>query len=288
MKHPSQVPSDVYRMLVTKVIPAEDQLYDIAHQLGEEVKTAFLEAMGPEQERKGRLRLSSVGKPDRQIKMAYDGIEGDKLEGHTHIKFLFGHLTEALILALVKAAGHEVTDQQKECDVLGVKGHMDGRVDGVLMDVKSASSYGFKKFKDGTLPYDDPFGYIGQIKAYAHQEGDREFGWLAFDKQNGHLCWLGYDLDDLSPDLEKLLDYDITERVEEIKKLVGLEEMPDLCYEPIADGKTGNMKLPAGCSYCQFKHQCYPNLRTFLYGSGPRYLTDVVSEPRVAELPKEW
>ena len=288
MKHPKQVPHDIYRMLVSKNIPAEDQLEDIADALAAEVREAFMNAMGPEQVRKGRLRLSSVGKPDRQIKMAYDGIEGEKLQGHTHVKFLFGHLTEALILALTKAAGHTVEDQQKACMVEGVSGSMDGRVDGVLMDVKSASSYGFKKFKEGTLPHDDPFGYIGQIKAYAESEGDREFGWLAFDKQNGHICWLGYDLDNLTDDLKPLLDYDIKERVRAIKKMVGAPEDPELCHVPVADGKSGNMKLPMGCSYCQFKHQCYPKLRTFLYGSGPRYLTEVVNVPRVPEVPYDF
>ena len=46
---------------------------------------------------------------------------------------------------------------------------MDCKIDGIVTDVKSASSFGFKKFKDGQLGLvDDPFGYIDQIKAYAH------------------------------------------------------------------------------------------------------------------------
>ena len=45
---------------------------------------------------------------------------------------------------------------------------MDCKIDGIVTDVKSASSFGFKKFKDGQLAIDDPFGYIDQIKAYAH------------------------------------------------------------------------------------------------------------------------
>ena len=45
---------------------------------------------------------------------------------------------------------------------------MDCKIDGVLTDVKSTSSFGFKKFKEATLAFDDPFGYIDQIKAYAH------------------------------------------------------------------------------------------------------------------------
>jgi hypothetical protein len=40
------------------------------------------------------------------------------------------------------------------------------------------------------LAEDDPFGYVAQLKAYAHSEGDDKYGWLAIDKQNGHLVTL--------------------------------------------------------------------------------------------------
>ena len=42
---------------------------------------------------------------------------------------------------------------------------------------------------------DDPFGYIDQIKAYAHSEGETQVGWLTMDKANGHLTYLKYDLE---------------------------------------------------------------------------------------------
>jgi len=44
-----------------------------------------------------------------------------------------------------------------------------------------------------------------------------------------------------------------------------------------------------GCSYCQYKEHCYPNLRTFAYAYGPKYLVDVVKLPRVEEtIPDEF
>ncbi|MGI9568307.1 MAG: hypothetical protein ACR2PH_00845, partial [Desulfobulbia bacterium] len=79
----------------------------------------------------------------------------------------------------------------------------------------------------------------------------------------------------------------INQRVEEIKVMVE-GPMPEKCYQPVPDGKTENMKLPAGCAYCQFKHECYPDLRTFLYASGPKYLTKVVSAPRVVEVLEDF
>ena len=182
-------------------------------------------------------------------------------------------------------SGHEVTDEQKVCEVEGIIGHMDCRIDGVVTDVKSASPYGFKKFKEGTLAFDDPFGYIDQIKAYAHSEGERTFGWLAMDKSNGHLTFLKYDLDDESADVHSILnEQTIEERVRHVKKLVEQPEPEQLCYQPIPDGKSGNLKLAIGCSYCQFKRHCYPELRIFNYSYAPRFLAKVVNEPKVQEI----
>jgi hypothetical protein len=177
-----------------------------------------------------------------------------------------------------------VTDEQKKCEVNGIKGSMDCKIDGVVTDVKSASTFAFKKFKEGTLAYDDPFGYVAQIKGYAHSEGETKFGWLAMDKQNGHLTYLLYDSEDTQAPVYDLISYDIEERIERIKKLVEQEEPPEVCYKPIADGKSGNQKLAIGCSYCSYKKQCWPAVRGFAYSSGPRYLVEVFNEPKVQEI----
>ena len=138
---------------------------------------------------------------DTLIKDIYDLLENkkvtdsEKMTPSTLLKFMYGHIIEEMLLFLVKASGHKVTDEQKRCEVAGVIGHMDGRIDGTLMDVKSTSSYSFKKFKDGSLVDNDSFGYIDQLKAYAKSEGDTKIAWLAMDKQNGHLTWLEYDLE---------------------------------------------------------------------------------------------
>ena len=43
-----------------------------------------------------------------------------------------------------------MTHEQAEAEVQGIKGSMDCKIDGVVTDVKSASTFGFKKFKDGS------------------------------------------------------------------------------------------------------------------------------------------
>ena len=215
----------------------------------------------------------------------YNDVEkSDDIQGHTYVKFLYGHLIEEMLLFLTRAAGHEVTDEQKKCEVNGITGSMDCKINGIVTDVKSVSTYGFRKFKDGTLAYDDPFGYVAQIKGYAYSEGATKFGWLAMDKQNGHLTYLMYDEEDTQAPVYDLISYDIKERIDHVKKLVEHPTPPDVCYGTIADGKSGNQKLAVGCSYCSYKQVCWPSVRAFAYSSGPRYLTEVINEPKVQEI----
>lgn len=276
---------DVYKMMEDKgsKLPPEEQ-EAIIEEFGEECKFFMRDAIGGHQDRSGSLRLSGVGHPLRKIWNQYHDIKAKPITGQTYMKFIFGHLTEAMLLAIVKLSGHKVTEQQKVCTVEGVKGHQDCRIDGVLVDVKSASSYGFKKFRYNTLHEDDPFGYIAQLKAYAHEDGDTTVAWLAMDKQNGDLAWLEYNLEDASAPYFEACDYSIAERVTEIKEAMK-GPLPPICYSDIPDGKSGNRKLATGCAYCDFRETCWSDLRTFSYSGGPRYMTKVVRDPKVREIP---
>ena len=285
MKRVEDVVQDIYALMESRdADPSVDVEAEI-DKFGESVKALMRTEFGRKKREDNRkLRLSNIGRTDRYLWNHFNGTEGEELQPHTYVKFMYGHLIEEMLLFLTRMAGHSVTDEQKVCKVEGVVGHMDCKIDGVVTDVKSASSFGFKKFKDGTLAYDDPFGYIDQIKAYAHSEGETEFGWLAMDKANGHLTYLKYDLNDTEAPVYEALKGDIVDRVKHVKKLVEQPEPAEWCYQPIPDGKSGNSKLSTGCSYCQFKDHCYPNLRVFAYSYGPKYLVDVVKEPKVQEV----
>ena len=284
-KTTDNVVADIYALMESKdADPSVDVEAEI-EKFGEGVKALMRTEFGrKKREDNRRLRLSNIGRTDKYLWNHFNGTEGEEMQPHTYIKFMYGHLIEEMLLFLTRMAGHTVTDEQKVCNVEGIVGHMDCKIDGVVTDVKSASSFGFKKFKDGTLAYDDPFGYIDQIKAYAHSEGQTEFGWLAMDKANGHLTYLKYDLNDTEAPVYEVLRGDIVDRVKHVKKLVEQPEPVEWCYPPVPDGKSGNSKLSIGCSYCQFKDHCYPNLRVFAYSYGPKYLVDVVKEPKVQEV----
>ena len=278
--------SDIYKLVKTKNVDKSIDTEAEIEKFGEAMKDLMRNEFANGGYRDSRkLRLSNIGKDDRYLWNHYnDAGPKEEMQPYTLIKFLYGHVIEEMLLFLTRLSGHAVTDEQKVCEVEGIVGHMDCRIDGVVTDVKSTSSYGFKKFKDATLAFDDPFGYIDQIKAYAHSEGETEFGWLAMDKQNGHLTFLKYDLKATQAPVSEVLKEDIVERIKHVKKVVEAQEAPKHCYVPVPDGKSGNQKLAMGCSYCHFKLSCYPQLRAFAYAYGPKYLTEVVHEPRVQEI----
>ena len=228
------------------------------------------------------VRMSNVGKPSRQMWFEKRDPNGrGSVDGATQIKFLYGHILEEVVLMLVRMAGHNVTDEQKEVTVNGIVGHMDCKINGQVVDVKSASKFAFNKFMKGTLADDDPFGYLGQLAGYEKAEGTNEGGFLVINKESGELCM--YVPDDLD---KPNIDTQINTLLDELK----LDTPPDLCYTPTPDGKKGNMQLPKGCTWCKYKHECHKDandgagLRTFKYSTGYKYLTHVEAEPKVDEI----
>ena len=228
------------------------------------------------------VRMSNVGKPSRQMWFEKRDPSGrGSVDGATQIKFLYGHVLEEIVLMLVRMAQHNVTDEQKEVKVNGIVGHMDCKINGQVVDVKSASKFAFNKFMKGILADDDPFGYLGQLAGYEKAEGTNEGGFLVINKESGELCM--YVPDDLD---KPNIDTKINTLLDDLK----LDTPPELCYTPIPDGKKGNMQLPKGCTWCKYKHQCHKDandgegLRTFKYSTGYKYLTHVEAEPKVDEI----
>jgi hypothetical protein len=226
------------------------------------------------------LRLSNLGVPDRKLWYTINVPEkAEPLPPEARIKFLFGDILEELLLFLAKEAGHDVTGQQDEIEINGVKGHRDAIIDGRVVDCKSASSYSFRKFEANGLRSDDPFGYLNQLGSYLAGSSDASerdvASFLVIDKTLGKITLDTYPKDDT--DYEKL--------VEHKRKVISLPKPPEeKCYPEEPEGKSGNRKLGTGCSYCPFKHECWPGLRTFIYSTGPTFLTKVVKEPKVVEV----
>jgi hypothetical protein len=259
---------------------------ETATDFGEAMKQVILSWSEAHPVNKPTLRMSNIGKPNRQL--WYDMNSDNQknfFSASTQIKFLYGHLLEEVVLFLVRLAGHEVTDEQKEVKLQGIKGHMDCKIDGEVIDVKTASGFAFKKFKEGTLADDDPFGYMAQITAYEETEGTQHGGFLAMNKENGELAlYRPEELD--KPNIKK--------RITTLKRQIKSDNPPELCYNPIPEGTSGNMKIARGCTWCRHKFECHKDsnlgmgLRVFKYAKKFEYLTNVAKLPRVQEVTDEW
>ncbi len=263
------------------VEPSETDLQIFLDNVKQAVTSTFSRNNSVE-EKRDKIRMSNLGKPDRQLwyEINSEDEEIKDLPYDLLLKFLYGSILEELLVLICKTAGHEVTDQQKEHDISGIKGHQDARVDGVVVDFKSASGFSFKKFKDQSLFDNDPFGYIAQLSAYAYANGVDNAAFIVIDKQSGEIA--------IMP-VHALEMIDVKNRIDTIKNVIKSDIPPAKCYEAVPEGKSGNMKLATGCHYCFFKEKCWQDandgrgLRAFMYSNGLKYFTQVRQEPRVAE-----
>ena len=273
---------DIYSLFTSdeEVNVSPDDLSKLAEEIVHSVSFALKE----NHKKKKTLRLSLIGQPDRKIwyNLNKEGESTEEgLKGNDYIKFLYGHILESLLVFLCKSAGHPVTDQQKELKIGGVVGHQDARVDNVLVDFKSGSSFSFKKFKEGAIFTDDPFGYIAQLSAYAQANKVKEAGFVVIDKSSGEITYCP---------VHHMEMINAEERINHLKKMVKSPILPDRCYDDIPDGKSGNRRLAIGCVFCEHKHDCWSSanggkgLRNFKYANSSKFLTHVERTPDVEEI----
>ena len=267
---------DIYKLFTEDHTVDDKNLYHLSYKLVNVIKKRIDTS---NKERQGRLRMSNAGKPcERQLWYEVNTPElAEPLPPEAHIKFLYGDILEEILLFLAVEAGHKVEGEQDELEINGVKGHRDAILDGATIDVKSASTYSFNKFKFGLSPNEDGFGYLDQLGQYnyAGQSDDKvtvkdKAYFLVIDKTLGHITL----------DEHKTSGKDYSEFIEHKKKIVSLQEPPKRAFMVEPDGKSGNMKLGFQCSYCPFKKTCWPSMRTFLYANGPRHLVTVKREPK--------
>ena len=272
--HISTLVNDIYDRVASNKKVSRENLESFLEGISNVVVKHLEEERNTSSEK--NIRMSSIGKPDRKIWMELNGPKIERsYQPSTLIKFLYGSIIEELVIFLTKEAGHSVQEPQKQCELEGIKGHLDCKIDGEVVDIKSASDFAFRKFKTGSIERDDPFGYIAQVSAYVEAEG-KDIGYLlAMNKVSGEIVLL--ELDDMT-----LIN--ATERIKDVKKIAESLSMPDFCYRPEPEGKSGNMKLARDCVYCDYKWTCFPDTRVFRYQEGFKYLTTVVKEPKVPEI----
>ncbi len=275
MAHIKDLVDDIYGLFETGALITDEQAEALGKAMAFTIKDQLKAHRTP---RSGEyLRVSNLGKPLRQTWYSLKGYKREPINAPTKIKFIYGHILEDMLLHMAEWAGHTVTHKQHEIDIDGVKGHMDAVIDGAVVDVKSAAPRSFeKKFKQEGLTTDDPYGYITQISSYSEALGKDEGHFLAINKDSGELKLLTID---------EMEFEDPHEKIKEHREALAKDTPPAKCYgDPVPFGKSGNLQVPTGCKWCDFKANCYPDARVFDYSYGPVWLTQVNNEPRVEEI----
>jgi hypothetical protein len=292
-------PSEVRSSAETSITTLVDDIYSVlekgaqvpptlSEEFGKRVADMITSRLTQSREPKpGELRMSRMGEPDRKLWYHYNQPEkAEKMDSQTLLKFLYGDLIEELILFLAQVSGHRVEHRQREVSINGVPGHIDAIIDGVLVDVKSASPFSFEKFVNRKLEQDDPFGYKQQLFSYLESlqasddlkvKGEGTF--LVADKVDGRLVVSRWKP---TQDGSSIKD-DYSRKI----ALVKSETPPAKCFPSVPMGASGNEKLGTRCAYCVFKRDCWKDanggtgLQEYQYSGGSVYLTKVVKEPKV-------
>ena len=203
--------ADVYHLIVSGSRDISDKAYEeLGRQVANAVKYQLVKTAQANIPLNSEaldfsppLRMSNVGRPDRYLWYLMKAHENAKAKGvplPQHLKedfspskifsFMYGAILEEVLVWLAEQSGHTVEDRQKEVEVEGILGHMDCRIDGVGLDVKSASNQSFTKFRNKKILTDDPFGYMHQLGGYFKDEP--ETAHFVANKETGELTLARY------------------------------------------------------------------------------------------------
>lgn len=253
-------------------------------QLGVSVATKLERQLNREERKREPLvvRASELGTVDvcvQKFWFRYHHPEvGEPISGQQVFKFYYGDVIEDSVLALAKAAGHKVECEQAEVVLmesgLTIIGKCDAVIDGVLVDVKSTTPYGFKDFVAGKGG--DKFGYRAQLNVYAKGLGIKRKGFVVVDKQLGKMAYCPEDK-----------PYDVSRTTTNAFLLANTAIPYPKWRLPLVRETNGNHSLGLECSYCEYKKECWKaeGVRTFAYSNGPKYLVGPIKVlPKVPEV----
>lgn len=222
--------------------------------------------------REYRIRMSGLGRHLCQQILERDGHKED-MPYNAPTRFWFGDLSEAMMMCIMREAGIDIVDFQKEVE-LEIAGHkIKGTLDVIIRDesgvekvwdIKSASDWAFKhKFGFGgydSIKEDDPFGYVMQGYLYATAMNIPFGGWIVINKSSGQIAvaeapeWQDEDRVRYMADAEERVKFLTNPKSKPFKPF------PDE-FETYRDGglvRTGNKLMPKPCGFCGHKIHCWP------------------------------
>jgi hypothetical protein len=241
-----------------------DMAEEIREQVAQDVKAALEKQFSGPSRDEFKLRMSNIGRPKCQLWFEKNDSE-DKtpLPPHFLMNMIIGDIVEAVFKGLLRAAGISFTDNEKVTlkleDGTEINGEFDMVLDDAVDDVKSASpwSYQNKFASSAALADGDSFGYIAQLVGYSRAANKRMGGWWVVNKANGEFKYVpAEDVDEAT----------VLSEIQDTVSYINNDEPFQRCFEPVSETHyrkpTGNKKLGIGCSFCSYKHKCWPGLKT--------------------------
>ena len=223
-----------------------------------------------------RIRMSGLGRPLCQQVLEKKGIKED-MEYNTLFRFMFGDLTESILMLIMKEAGIDIVDYQRAVELQVGDTLINGTLDVIIRDelgvekvwdVKSASDWAFNYKFTGInggydkLKEDDPFGYVMQGFLYSEATGLPFGGWIVVNKSSGMVAIV--EVPDWAQDDKEAYLKDADKRVKfltdpDVKEFVPFKSEPETYRRDGEVIRTGNKVLPRTCSMCGYRQHCWPN-----------------------------
>jgi|TARA_Y100000401_G_C8321705_1_gene225670 hypothetical protein len=224
-------------------------------------------------DREYRIRMSGIGRPLCQQKLDKDPNVKPENDYTLIMKFLLGDLIEAVAIAVMKASGVDIEEEQKPVELnianMDMKGTYDVKIANKIYDIKSTSPAAFASKFGAFGGYDlikenDPFGYVKQGYLYSEASGSDFGGWIAINKSTGE--WAVCQAPDYQEEDKKQA---LAEAVESIERIVSdepfkreFEDIPETYKDSDRSVKlTGNRLLSKDCSFCGYKKHCWPKVK---------------------------
>jgi len=125
------------------------------------------------------IGMSELGKPAVLLALKKLGYKEDGPTVARRMNMFWGHCFEAGLVALMRDRGYMVSHTQSLIDFMGVPGHIDLMLSGLVVEIKTMSDRYFRQFS--TKP-DDERGYLTQMALYSHCS-DAPGLWLIYNKE---------------------------------------------------------------------------------------------------------
>jgi len=234
----------------------------------------------PPRETSPRIRMSGLGKCDRALAYIHHGApeDGRVIDARAERVFRFGDAVEELLVDELRRVLPEgwilrdvLGEQMTVRLTLGsveVVGHPDGLLIGpdcsaYLLEVKSASSYGFRRMEEHGL--DPSESYYHQHQAYLHAADVDGGVFLVMAKDSAAVThfWTQRDPNWLASAEARLARITSSASPEDVPRLLpdGTELAPRVdLHKTRGTPNKRHGELPWQCRYCSYYRTCWPGV----------------------------